>query len=133
MLMLQSDAVGLTETVATLGTAWNEIQFKQLQRYVPSLVFLPDADPPKNGEPFGAGVKAVMRNGLMALRMGFDVSVRDIPFGIVEVRTPKTPEEIEADILSAREEKFKAATEKYEADLQAYEKNQKRKRPKPME
>ena len=133
VLMLQSDAVGLTETVATLGTAWNEIQFKQLQRYVPSLVFLPDADPPKNGEPFGAGVKAVLRNGLMALRMGFDVSVRDIPFGIVEVRTPKTPEEIEADILSAREEKFKAATEKYEADLQAYEKNQKRKRPKPME
>lgn len=80
VIKLQSDDVGLTETVATLGTAWSEAQFKQLLRYAPSLVFLPDADPPKSGEPFGAGVKAVMRNGLTALRMGFVVSVRELPF-----------------------------------------------------
>lgn len=79
VIKLQSDDVGLTETVATLGTAWSEAQFRQLQRYAPSLVFLPDADPPKSGEPFGAGVKAVMRNGFTALSMGFDVSVRELP------------------------------------------------------
>lgn len=79
VLRLQSDIVGLTETVAALGTAWNEVQFRQLQRYAPSLVFLPDADPPKEGEPFRAGAKAVMRNGLSALRLGFSVTVREIP------------------------------------------------------
>lgn len=79
VLRLQSDTVGLTETVATLGTSWSEPQFRQLQRYAPSLVFLPDADPPKEGERYGAGIKAVMRNGLMALRMGFTVSVREMP------------------------------------------------------
>lgn len=95
VLKLQSDAVGLTETVATLGTSWSEAQFKQLQRYAPSLVFLPDADPPKDGEPFGAGVKAVMRNGLIALRMGFDVSVREIPFAEHPIMVPLFDFEIE--------------------------------------
>lgn len=95
VLKLQSDAVGLTETVATLGTSWSEAQFKQLQRYAPSLVFLPDADPPKDGEPFGAGVKAVMRNGLIALRMGFDVSVREIPFAEHHIMVPLFDSEIE--------------------------------------
>ena len=79
VLKLQSDSVGLTETVAALGTAWSEVQFRQLQRYAPSIVFIPDADPPKQGEKYGAGIKAVMKNGLTALRLGFDVSVREIP------------------------------------------------------
>lgn len=95
VLKLQSDAVGLTETVATLGTAWSEAQFKQLQRYAPSVVFLPDADPPKDDEPFGPGVKAVMRNGLIALRMGFDVSVREIPFAEHHIMVPLFDFEIE--------------------------------------
>lgn len=112
VLKLQSDAVGLTETVATLGTAWNEAQFKQLQRYAPSLVFLPDADPPKDGEPFGAGVKAVMRNGLTALRMGFDVSVREIPFEEEYVYGPITDEELEAakaELLEQKRDEAKKA------------------------
>lgn len=79
VLRLQSDDVGLTETVATLGTTWSENQFRQLQRYAHSLCFLPDADPPKEGEQFGAGTKAVMRNGLTALQIGFSVTVREIP------------------------------------------------------
>lgn len=62
VLRLQSGEVGLTETVASLGTSWSETQFKQLQRYAPSLVFLPDADPPKKEEElFGPGIKAVMK------------------------------------------------------------------------
>lgn len=105
VLKLQSDTVGLTETVATLGTAWNEAQFRQLQRYAPSLVFLPDADPPKDGEPFGAGVKAVMRNGLTALRMGFDVSVREIPFEQEHIYGPITDDELEAAKAERLEQK----------------------------
>lgn len=105
VLKLQSDAVGLTETVATLGTAWNEAQFRQLQRYAPLLVFLPDADPPKDGEPFGAGVKAVMRNGLTALRLGFDVSVREIPFEEEYIYGPISDEELEAAKAELLEQK----------------------------
>lgn len=81
VLRMHSDEVGLTETVATLGTAWSEQQLKQLQRYAPSLCFIPDADPPKEGEHYGPGIKAVMKNGLEAMRLGFSVSVREIPVG----------------------------------------------------
>lgn len=95
VITLQSDSVGLTETVATLGTAWSEAQFKQLQRYAPSLVFLPDADTPKEGELFGAGVKAVMRNGLTALCMGFNVTVREIPLGVKDITVPLFDFELE--------------------------------------
>lgn len=109
VLMLQSDEVGLTETVATLGTAWSEAQFRQLQRYAPSLVFLPDADPPKEGEPYGAGVKAVMRNGLTALRMGFDVSVREIPFAERKVDVPYFDFELEQLQEQALADKITAA------------------------
>lgn len=79
VLRMHSDDVGLTETVATLGTAWSEQQLKQLQRYAPSLCFIPDADPPKEGEHYGPGIKAVMNNGLAAMQIGFSVSVREIP------------------------------------------------------
>ncbi|MCH5346226.1 MAG: DNA primase, partial [Muribaculaceae bacterium] len=84
VLKLQSDEVGISETVAALGTAWTENQFRQLQRYASSIVFIPDADPPKDGQLFGAGVSAVMKNGLTALKMGFDVTVREIPTGDVK-------------------------------------------------
>ncbi len=95
VLRLQSDEVGLTETVATLGTAWNDEQFKQLQRYTSKLVFLPDADPPKEGEDFGPGIKAVMKNGLQALHLGFDVYVREIPVGRKTTTVPLFDFEIE--------------------------------------
>ncbi len=87
-LMLQSDEVGLAETVAALGTAWTEAQFRQLQRYAPSLVFLPDADVPKPDNPLGSGIKAVMKNGLTAMKLGFEVSVREIPLGADETGSP---------------------------------------------
>lgn len=107
-LMLQSDAVGLTETVAALGTAWTENQFRQLQRYAPALVFLPDADPPKEGEQFGAGIKAVMKNGLAALQLGFEVSVREIPFAEHPVSVPLFDFEIEQQRLQALADKIEA-------------------------
>lgn len=79
VLTLQSDKVQLFETVATLGTAWTQEQFRQLKKITANLCFIPDSDPPKEGEDFGPGVKAVMRNGLEAIRLGFDVMVREIP------------------------------------------------------
>lgn len=78
-IMLQSNEVGLTETVAALGTAWTAEQFSQLKKISSSVCFIPDGDPAKNGEQFGAGVKAVMKSGVTAIELGFDVSVREIP------------------------------------------------------
>lgn len=109
VLTLQSDAVGLTETVASLGTAWSETQIKQLLRYAPSLVFLPDADPPKKGEDYGSGIKAVMRNGLLAMRLGLNVSVREIPLGAKPIEVPLFDFELEQLQEEALTEKIKRA------------------------
>lgn len=122
VIKLQSDDVGLTETVATLGTAWSEAQFRQLQRYATSLVFLPDADPPKEGDDFGPGIKAVMRNGLLALRMGFDVSVREIPLGQNPITVPLFDfelEQLEREMLTCKKSAARkaGASRKELADL----------------
>lgn len=78
-ITLQSDNVGLFETVAALGTSWSEEQFQLLKKVADRICFIPDGDPAKEGEHFGPGIKAVMRNGLQAFQMGFEVSVREIP------------------------------------------------------
>ena len=132
-LKLQSDEVGLHETVASLGTAWTKEQFKLLQRYAPSLVFLPDADVPKGGEKLGPGVKAVLKNGLTAFNMGFTVSVREIPFKKIPEVVPCTDEEIEEAILEARKKKYESAYKVYEKELAKFQRNQTRKNPKEMD
>lgn len=78
-ITLQSDSVELYETVAALGTAWSDEQFNLLKKVADRLCFIPDGDPAKEGEHFGPGTKAVMKNGLRAMQLGFDVSVREIP------------------------------------------------------
>lgn len=122
VLKLQSNIIGLTETVASLGTSWSEGQFEQLRKYANTLTFLPDADPPKEGESFGAGIKAVMRNGLIALRMGFTVTVREIPLGVnIEygLLDAQEIEKAQAEALQAKREKAKKnyATRKELADM----------------
>lgn len=77
--VLRLQSIGLDNTVATLGTAWSGAQFDILKKHIQSLCFIPDSDPPKN-EPFGSGFKAVMTNGAEAVRRGFDVTVRELPF-----------------------------------------------------
>lgn len=77
--VLRLQSIGLENTVATLGTAWSGAQFDILKKHIQSLCFIPDSDPPK-GEPFGPGFKAVMTNGAEAVRRGFDVTVRELPF-----------------------------------------------------
>lgn len=77
--VLRLQSIGLENTVATLGTAWSGAQFDILQKHIRSICFIPDSDPPKD-EPFGPGFKAVMTNGAEAVRRGFDVTVRELPF-----------------------------------------------------
>lgn len=104
-LRLQSDAIGLPETVAALGTSWTESQFRTLQRYATSLVFLPDADPPKDGKSHGPGIESVMKNGCTAIRLGFNVTVREIPLGADPIMGPATPDDIEQFKLELLEQK----------------------------
>lgn len=77
--VLRLQSIGLENTVATLGTAWSAAQFDVLKRFTQSVCFIPDSDPPKD-EHFGPGFKAVMTNGAEAVRRGFDVTVRELPF-----------------------------------------------------
>lgn len=78
---MRLQSIGVENSVAPLGTAWTEEHFTQLKRVVSHLCFLPDADPPKKGERFGPGTKAVMKSGEDAMRFGFSVSVKQIPVG----------------------------------------------------
>ena len=76
---MRLQSIDVCNSVATLGTAWTEEHFACLKRYASHLCFLPDADPPKEGERFGPGIKAVMKSGEAAMRYGFSVSVKQIP------------------------------------------------------
>lgn len=77
--VMRLQKIGANNTVASLGTAWTETQFELLKKYTTSICFIPDADPPKQGEAYGTGIKAVMKNGLLAMKNGFSVSVKEIP------------------------------------------------------
>lgn len=76
---MRLQSIDACNSVAPLGTSWTEDHFSQLKRYASHLCFLPDADPPKQGEQFGPGVKAVIKSGEAAIRFGFSVSVKQIP------------------------------------------------------
>lgn len=76
--VMRLQALGVTNTVASLGSAWTENQFRILKRYNPRLCFIPDIDPPKN-EPYGSGISSVIKNGLAAIENGFAVTVKEIP------------------------------------------------------
>ena len=76
---MRLQSIGVLNTVAPLGTAWTEEQFALLKRAASKLCFLPDADPPKGDDRFGAGIAAVMKAGEMAIKAGFSVTVKQIP------------------------------------------------------
>ena len=77
--VLRMQSVGYDNTVAALGTAWTDSQFERLKKYTSSLCFIPDSDV-SEGKPFGPGFEAVMANGTAAVRKGFHVTVRELPF-----------------------------------------------------
>ncbi|MBD5421682.1 MAG: DNA primase [Bacteroides sp.] len=76
--VLRLQSLGLTEAVAPLGTALTTKHLEQLRSTSKVIRFIPDSDPPK-GKEFGAGILAVMKNGELAMRNGFDVYVKEIP------------------------------------------------------
>ena len=81
--VMQLQRIRVNNTIAPLGGDWTEPQLEQLKKYATKVCFLPDADPPKTdkGEKIGAGTYNVMRNGLLAMKAGFGVTVKEIPLG----------------------------------------------------
>lgn len=47
--VLRMQSIGLENTVASLGTAWNENQLELLKRHTDSLCFIPDSDVSEDG------------------------------------------------------------------------------------
>ena len=82
--VLRMQSIGYDNTVAALGTAWTDSQFERLKKYTSSLCFIPDSDV-SEGKPFGPGFEAVMANGTAAVRKGFHVTVRELPFAEIPV------------------------------------------------
>lgn len=79
--VMRLQRIHINNAIASLGSAWTESQFEQLKKYATKLCFLPDADPPKKNEEYGTGIAAVMKNGQLAMKCGFAVSVKELPLG----------------------------------------------------
>lgn len=81
--VMQLQRIRVNNAIAPLGGDWTENQLVQLKKYATQVCFLPDADPPKTdkGEKLGAGIRNVMRNGLLAMKIGYGVTVKEIPLG----------------------------------------------------
>lgn len=82
--VLRMQSVGFENAVAALGTAWTDNQFEQLKKFTNSLCFIPDSDVTE-GKAFGPGFEAVMENGAAAIKKGFHVTVRELPFATVPI------------------------------------------------
>ncbi|MDY4645118.1 DNA primase [Prevotella sp.] len=76
---MRLQSIGIHNTVAALGSAWNDSHFSTIKRVTNKVCFLPDADPPKKGETHGHGVQVVMEAGTQAMEYGLTVSVKEIP------------------------------------------------------
>ena len=75
---LRLHSIGVTNTIAPLGASWTTNQLTQLKKFNPRLCFIPDIDVPKEGEPYGTGIKVVIENGVNAIKQGFAVTVKEI-------------------------------------------------------
>ena len=69
--VIKMQEIGATNTVAPLGTALTIEHLQLLKRFHPKLCFIPDADEP--------GIRAVLKNGRLAMEQGFRVKVKEIP------------------------------------------------------
>ena len=77
--VMRLQSLGINNTVAALGTAWTADQFELLRRYSARLCFIPDYDPVEGDAGFGAGITAVIKNGVAAVKAGFNVTVKELP------------------------------------------------------
>lgn len=102
--VLRLQSVGLENAVATLGTAWTEKHFQTIKKLTDNVCFIPDSDIPKGNSSLGAGFVAVMKNGAEAMRQGFNVTVRELPF---------REEKIDADAFIKTAEDFYQLEEKH--------------------
>lgn len=116
--VLRMQSVGYENTVASLGTAWTDSQFARLKKFTESLCFVPDTDVAE-ARAYGPGFEAVMKNGTMAIRKGFSVTVRELPFAKKEVVDEDTAEvsvvadKNDADSFIHDKEDFLNLTEKH--------------------
>ena len=127
--VLRMQSVGLENTVASLGTSWNENQFDLLKNYTDSLCFIPDSDIASNVKEYGAGFNAVMQNGALAVKKGFYVTVKELPFQtreltedelqqrygegpVLEDASRSIPVKTDADSYIRSEEDYKSLREK---------------------
>ena len=76
---MRLQSIGVCNTVAALGSAWNKEHFCTVKHYCRKVCFLPDDDPPKHGEHFGHGIKVVFAAGKLAMEHGLSVSIKEIP------------------------------------------------------
>lgn len=76
--VIRLQSIGVMNTVAPLGTAMSKEQFDLFKRYTSRVCFIPDADEIK-GNDNPPGTQAVIDNGLLALSLGFIVTVKEIP------------------------------------------------------
>ena len=76
---MRLQSIGVLNTVAALGSAWNKDHFALIKKSASKVCFLPDDDPPKRGEHFGHGVQVVFEAGKLAMECGLSVSIKEIP------------------------------------------------------
>ena len=125
---LRLQSIGLENTVASLGTSWNENQRTLLKRYKSSLCFIPDSDVAPEGQ-YGPGFKAVMECGTLAIRKGFHATVKELPFGtrelteeeLAEIKEKQRLRERNAMYQRRRRAKFMPKTKAIRAKVQEAE------------
>ncbi|MBO5617321.1 MAG: hypothetical protein J5901_03165, partial [Pseudobutyrivibrio sp.] len=61
--VMRLQLIGVYQAVACLGSQWTDEQFEILKRYATTLIFVPDIDPPKEGQAFGTGIDKVLKAG----------------------------------------------------------------------
>ncbi len=76
---MKMHSVGINNVVATLGGNWTEEQFKLVRRAAANVCFINDADPVPAGKRYGTGIGYVLRNGELAMKLGLNVTVRELP------------------------------------------------------
>ena len=104
--VIKLQSIGIANTVASLGGAWSASHFEQLHKHANKVCFIPDADPPKNRDKMGAGKKFVCANGIIALKAGLGVTVKEIPAAPDEKRDPDSYITSEAVLASIEEKDF---------------------------
>ena len=77
--VMRLQIIGVTNTVAPLGSSWTESQLSDIKLISDKLNIIPDSDVRKDGASYGVGITSAMRTGKVALSLGFTVSVQEIP------------------------------------------------------